>query len=52
MIPRKHIPPGVKLFDTKNARSELFPAEEMASAPAPIPLRRRKPKPENAESLL
>ena len=31
MIPRKHIPPGVKLFDTKNARSELFPAEEMAS---------------------
>jgi hypothetical protein len=52
MIPRKHIPPGVKLFDTMNARSESFPAEEMASAPASIPLWRRKPKSKNAESLL
>ena len=52
MFARKHIPPGVKLFDTMNARSESFSAEEMTSAPAPIPLRRRKPKPENAESLL
>jgi hypothetical protein len=52
MFPRKHIPPGVKLSDTMNARSELFPVEEMASAPAPIPPRHRKPKPENAESLL
>ena len=23
MVPRKHIPPGVKLFDTTNARSNL-----------------------------
>ena len=23
MVPRKHIPPGVKLFDTMNARSDL-----------------------------
>jgi len=52
MFPRKHIPPGVKLFDTVNGRSESFPAEEMASAPAPIPPRRRKPKPDKAESLL
>jgi hypothetical protein len=42
----------MRLFDAMHARSESFPAEEMASAPTPIPPRRRKPKPENAESLL
>ena len=52
MFPRKHIPPGVKLPDTMNARSELFPAEEMASAPASIHCGAANPSPENAESLL
>jgi hypothetical protein len=45
MFACKRIPPGVKLFDTMNARSESFPADEVASAPAPIPPRHRKPKP-------
>jgi hypothetical protein len=28
MVPRKHIPPGVKLFDTMNARSNLSAKSE------------------------
>ena len=34
MFARMHIPSGVKLFDTMNARSELFPAEEILRAGA------------------
>lgn len=39
---------------TDEARSflNLFPADEMTSAPAPIPPRRRKPKAEDSETLL
>lgn len=39
---------------TDEARSflNLFPADEMTSAPAPIPPRRRKPPADDAESLL